>query len=146
MDSHLKDDNVVANIFGKDEQVPPNIPFYLKAITVKSANHAGSAIAIYVGKLHYGCMMTLITKAPFDDFELVPLSVRRTDKDSYDQRVQLHHFLCQDSGAIKLRNTSPDFQTSSLLNYGMHTQLKTTLLILWKQLQPKKKALSTFNA
>ena len=102
MDIYLKDGNAIANIFGEGEQVPQTIPFYLKAITVKSTNHNATAIAIYVGKLHYGFLSTLITKAPFEDLELVPLALRRSDKDSFDQRVQLHNFLCQDSGTIKL--------------------------------------------
>ena len=109
MDIYLKHDNAVANIFGEDAQVPQEIPFYLKEIKVKSTNHTASVIAIYVGKLHHGFMSTLITKAPFEEIELVPMALRRSDKAVFDQRVQLHNFLCQDSGAIKLRNTSPDF-------------------------------------
>ena len=54
-------------------------------------------------------MSTLINKAPFKDLELVHLATKRHDKDTFDQPVQLHHFLCQDSGAIKLRNTSLEF-------------------------------------
>ena len=98
------------NIFGEDAIVPKVIPFYLKEIKVKSLNHTASVIAIYVGKLHYKFMYTLITKAPFEEIELVPLAARRNDKDMFDQRVQLHNFLCQDSGAFKLHNTSYDFQ------------------------------------
>ena len=56
-----------------------------------------------------GRFSTLITKAPFEDLELVPLETKRHDKEIFDQRVQLHSFLCQDSGAIKLRNTNLDF-------------------------------------
>ena len=71
----MQNDNTVANIFGEDEQVPRNLPFYLKAMTIKSTNHTASVIAIYVGKLHHGYMSTLITKAPFEDIKLVPLSL-----------------------------------------------------------------------
>ena len=128
MDLYLKHNNAVTNIFGEDAQVPRTIPFYLKAITVKSINHTGSAIAIYVGKLHYGVMMTLITQAPFEDLDLVPLSVRRSDKETFDQRVQLHQFLCQDSGAIKLRNTSPDFRDSLRVYLKCEAQVKDFII------------------
>ena len=110
MDIYLKDNHTVENIFGENEQVPSEMPFYLKAITVKSTHHTASVIAIYVGKLHYSFMSTLINKAPFKDIELVPMFLRQSDKTVFDQRVQLHNFLCQDSGAIKLRNTSAEFR------------------------------------
>ena len=76
LDLYMQDNGAVANIFGEDEQVPRAMPFYLKAMTVKSTNHTASVIAIYVGKLHHGYMSTLITKASFKDIELVPLSPR----------------------------------------------------------------------
>ena len=112
MDIYLLDDGGVANLFGENEQVPRKIPFYLKAITIRSTNHTATVIAIYVGKLHHSFLSTLITKAPFEEIELVPMQLRRKDKDAFDQCVQLHNFLCQDSGAIKLRNTSVDFRDS----------------------------------
>ena len=110
MEIYLHDRKAVANIFGEDEQIPSTIPFYLKAITVKSLNHTATAIAIYVGKLHFGITSTLISKVPFEDLELVPLSLKRQNKETFDQQVQLHKFLCQDSAAIKLRNTSSEFR------------------------------------
>ena len=102
MDLHLQDDNAIINLFGEDAQVPRTIPFYLKELKIKSMNHNSTVVAIYVGKLHYDTMSNLITKAPFKDIELVPLSAQRSNKEMFDQRVQLHNFLCQDSRAIKL--------------------------------------------
>ena len=89
MDTYLHDDRAVANIFGTNTTVPKEIPFYLKAITVKSLHHTALVIAIYVGKLHYQFMHTLITKAPFEDLELVPMATRSNDEEMFDQRVQL---------------------------------------------------------
>ena len=53
MDMYLKDNGAVSNIFGETEQVPWEIPSYLMAITIKSNNHTATAIALYIGKLHY---------------------------------------------------------------------------------------------
>ena len=75
-DMYLKDDGAVANIFGEEEQVPRDIPFYLKTVTAKSSIHTASVIAIYVGKSRFGFMSTLITKAPFEELELVPMLAR----------------------------------------------------------------------
>ena len=127
-DTYLKHDGAVTNIFGESEQVPRDIPFYLKAITVKSANHSAYIIAIYVGKLHHSYMSTLINKAPFEDLKLVPMALRRTNKDTFDQRLQLHNFLCQDSGAIKLRNTLVDFRDSIKTNLRNDDQIKEHII------------------
>ena len=128
LDTYLKDAKAVAHIFGENEQVPRNIPFYLKAINIKSTNHTAYVIAIYVGKLHYGYISTMINKAPFEDIELVPLALRRNDKDTFDQRVQLHNFLCQDSSAIKLRNTSYDFRDSIKTDLRNDTKIKDHII------------------
>ena len=128
MDDNLLNDGAVLNIFGDEAQIPRQIPFYLKALTVKSANHNASAIAIYVGKSHHGIMSTLISKAPFEDLELVPLATKRQDKDIFDQRVQLHTFLCQDSGAIKLRRTSPEFRDHIKLELRKDNDIKNFII------------------
>ena len=72
MDLYLQDDNAVTNLFGEDVQVPRAIPFYLKELKIKSLHHTAAVIAIYVRKLHYGTLSHLITKAPFEEIELVP--------------------------------------------------------------------------
>ena len=109
LDSYLTAEGSVEQVFGRDAQVPNTIPFYLKAIKVTSLNHAVSAIAIFVGKLHHPHLGVLINKVPFEDIKLVPLQLKRHNPETFDQRVQLHNFLCQDSRAIKLGNTSDNF-------------------------------------
>ena len=112
----------------KDKQIPRIIPFYLKAITVRSLNNMALAIAIYVGKLHFGIMSTLLNKAPFKDLKLVPLALKRQDKDTFDQRVQLHKFLCQDSAAIKIRNTLFEFRASIKPSIWCHEQASNYII------------------
>ena len=73
-------------------------------------------------------MTTLITKVPFEGTELVPLSARRINKDVFDQRVQLHNFLCQDSGAITLRNTSYDFRDHIKLDLRNDELVKESII------------------
>ena len=73
-------------------------------------------------------MSTLITKAPFKDIELVPLSARRSNKETFDQRVQLHNFLCQDSGTIKLCNMTADFWESIKLDLRNNAQVSEHII------------------
>ena len=128
MDIYLTDDRAINNIFGEDVQVPRAIPFYLKELKIKSTNHTALVIAIYVGKFHYSFLSTLITKALFEDIELVPLSARRSNKTMFTQRLQLHKFLCQDSGAIKLRNTSYKFRDSIKTDLRNDKQVKEHII------------------
>ena len=113
MDNYLQEDNDIANIFGEDfiNQVPKQIPFYLKPATIRSKNHKTQAVVIYVGAQHLDLMNKFISKIPFEDVELVPMSTRRKNTQLFDQQVQLHTFLCQDCSAVKLRHTSENLRT-----------------------------------
>ena len=104
------------------------MPFYLKAIKVKSINHNASAIAIFMGKLHLPYMETLINKVQFKDFELVPLHLKCHNPETFNQRVQLRNFLCQDSGAVKLTNASEYFWTHLKLSIKYNDQVKDSII------------------
>ena len=67
MDHYLQTDNIIEDILGKDyvNQVPKQIPFYLKPAMLRSKNHKGQAIVIYVGTQNLDLMTEVISKVPF---------------------------------------------------------------------------------
>ena len=88
INQHLKNPNAVSNIFGEDEQVPDQIPFFLKVTKVRTKNTAATVIAVYVGKLHHADTMTLLQKAPFEDIEMVITGNHRHDQAGFARRAQ----------------------------------------------------------
>ena len=51
----------------------------------------------------------LFTKIPFQDITIVPLSSKCQDQVMFDNQLQLHNCICQNSRAIKLSTTFPEF-------------------------------------
>ena len=83
LDEYLQDDNAIHNILGENYQPPKTIPFYFRITKLSGKHHSTSAITIHVGTLHFNDANTLLTKIPFKDITLVPLSMQRTDPQSF---------------------------------------------------------------
>ena len=96
------------NLFGEDHEVPTTIPFYFRVITLRSKRGTAQAIGIHVGTLHKEFLETIITRSPFQDVELIPISMRRKNQSQYDQHIRLHKHICNNSCALKLLRTSED--------------------------------------
>ena len=114
LDNYLQDNNDIENNFREEYngRIPKTIPFYLKPqTTVKSKTHSAQVIIVYVGQHHYDLMNKIILKVPFEDIELVPMSIRQSNAPVFDQQVQLHKFLGQDCSVVKLKNTSKNLRT-----------------------------------
>ena len=109
---HLKDPKAISDIFGEDEQVPTQIPFYLKVSTIRTKNTVASAIIVYVGKSHHADATTLLRKAPFEAIEMVLIGNRRRDQAVYEKQIKIHQWLCQKSTAVKLRYTTDMFRSA----------------------------------
>ena len=109
-EEYLRDTNAVANIFGKDMDVPQHIPFYFKVTTLRSKAVKTTAITRYVGRNHTSFMQALLKKVPFPDVQLIPLSQRRHDPEIFEKQILLHSTLCTKSSAVKLGSTSEDLR------------------------------------
>ena len=112
LNTHLKDPNVILDIFGDDKQVPSIIPFYLKVGKIRTKNTSATAIMLYVGKAHQTDAITLLTKAPFKDIKIVLIGNRRRDQAVYEKQISIHKWLCQKSTAVKLRYTTDTFRSA----------------------------------
>ena len=64
MDKYLHDPNTVANIIGKDAEMPSMIPFYFKITMLRNKDVKTQAFTLYVGQNHAGYMQTLLAEIP----------------------------------------------------------------------------------
>ena len=106
----LQDANTMHNLFGEDHEVPAQLPFHFRVTTIRSKRTQTQAIAIYVGTLHKEFLETIITRSPFQDVEVVPLSLQRKDLTRFEKHVHLHEFICNNSTGIKLIGTTNEFR------------------------------------
>ena len=119
LNHYLKDPKAIHNIFGEDEQIPTQIPFYLKVTKIQTKNTAATAIVVFVGKTHHADATTLLRKAPFEDLKMVFIGNCRCNLAVYEKQIKIHQWLCQKSTAVKLRYTTEMFRSA------MRVEIKT---------------------
>ena len=128
LNHYLNDPNAITNIYGEDEQVPTQIPFYLKVTKIRTKNVAATAIVIHVGKTHHADVTTLLRKATFEDIELVLIGNRRRDQAVYEKQIKIHQWLCQKSTAVKLRYTTEMFRSAMRTELQSNDSLKKAVI------------------
>ena len=95
---------------------------------VKTKHTTSNTSIVYVGKSYHADALTLLTKAPFEDIELVKIGTRRSDQALYDKQIKLHQWLCQKSTAVKLRYTTDMFRSATCIEAKANDALRKTII------------------
>jgi hypothetical protein len=98
-----------------NENFPAWIPFSLRVTQIAGRDKSTAAIMLYIGKAHVKPMEEILQTYPFS-IEIVPMSLRRKNRQQYEQQIELHSIICHNSQAIKITETSKLFQDSLRLS------------------------------
>ena len=126
----LNDSATMLNLFGEDHDVPMTIPFFFRVMTLRNKWGSAQAIGIHVGTLHKEFLETIIKQSPFPDVELISLSLRRKNPSHFDKCIRLHEYICNNSCAIKLMQTTVDSRDTLRLELSKDSTLTDKIINL----------------
>ena len=106
---------------------------------LRSKRKASQAITIHDGTLHKEILETIVTKAPFPDVELVLLSMRRKNPTQFEKHISLHEYICNNSCAIKIMQTTEDSQEAIRIEMSYDATISNKVIGIAKSLKTQTK-------
>jgi hypothetical protein len=130
-----------------DEHFPTWIPFSLRVTQISGRDISTAAIMLYVGKAHVKPMEEILNRQPFS-IEIVPMALRRKNRQQFERQLELHSVICTNSQAIKITEASLSFQevlrkkvedTPAVSNIVLDVADSSNRGVLFVQCMPKDK-------